>query len=97
MGGCSVVLSMFFVVGFGLNLSFVVSLYFGFEVKMESKSSSSLLFESWVSTHWSSQYLHLPRTFFLSDSADLCKMEEYQKFELRKQRNGSVCLRNVHC
>lgn len=66
--GSSVVLSMYFVVVFGLNPS-----VFGFDVKMESKSSSSLLLESWVSTHWSSQYLHLPLTFFLSDSADLCK------------------------
>lgn len=90
MGCSSIVLSIFFVVGFVLNLSFVISLCFGFEVNMESKSSSSLLLESWVSTHWSSQYLHLPLTFFRSDSADLCKMVEDQKFDFMKQRNRSV-------
>lgn len=84
-------LSMFFVVGAGLNPS--VSLCFGFEVKMESKSSSSLLLESWVSTHWSSQYLHLPLTFFRSDSADLCKMVSVvkdQKFDSGSE--GTECL-----
>lgn len=47
------------------------SLGFPFEVfQIESKSSSSLLFLTWVSTHCSNQYLHLPLTLFCSESAD---------------------------
>ena len=46
------------------------SVCLGFEVKTESKSSSSLLLVICVSTHWSNQYLHLPFTLFRSVSAD---------------------------
>ena len=49
LGSSIMVLFMVFVVGFGLISS--VTLCLGFGVKRESKSSSSLLFESWVSTH----------------------------------------------
>ena len=46
------------------------SVYLGFEVKIESKSSSSLLLLICLSTHWSNQYLHLPCTLFRSVFVD---------------------------